>query len=756
MGDLTGQMMGRYRLAEMLGAGAMGEVYRAHDERLARDVAVKVLPKTFTADPERLKRFEREARAAGALNHVNVVTIHDVGSFEGQPFLVTELLSGETLRQRAGSGALGISEALDYLVQVAEGLAAAHEKGIVHRDLKPENLFVIEDGVVKILDFGLAKEIVPAPEGASIGEAPTASLGTAAGTVLGTVGYMAPEQVRGEPADKRSDVFAVGCVLYELVSGRRTFHSDTAVETMTAILKEEPPSLAELGVTADPELSRILGRCIAKQPEDRFESAAELTAALRDLQEERHSGLTQIDAEPERPSIAVLPFANLSADPEQEYFCDGMAEEVINALAHVEGLRVVARTSSFAFKGRNEDVRSIGAHLDVGTVLEGSVRRSGDRLRITAQLINVADGYHLWSERFERRLEDVFAIQDEISLAVVDSLRVTLLGREKEAVVRRYTENLEAYNLYLEGLHHWHKLTPEGFAHSIECYERVLELDPNFAPALVWMGVWYVSQSFWAAMPPLEGMAKARDFAERALAIDKDIADAHSLLGILKSFFERDRAAGEQSLRRSIELGPNNSFCHANLGVHLLTTGQFEEAAEEARIARRLDPLACTISSWTGFWLAYAGHIEEGVAQLQRTIELHPREWLPHHQLSEVYHLCAGQLEEAQFEAERAMEISGRLTVTVAQLAVLLYRLGRAEEAEALQQELRARSESTYVAPTFFAAIDLARGDVEAALGRIVEASECQDPWLVYTRVWLPGSSASDPRVDELLERLGV
>ena len=752
MSDLTGQKLGRYRIAEKLGAGAMGEVYRAHDERLARDVAVKVLPDIFTGDPDRLRRFEREARVTGALSHVNVLTVHDVGSFEGRPFLVTELLRGETLRQRVSGRALEISEALNYVVPVAEGLVAAHERGIVHRDLKPENLFVTDDGVVKILDFGLAKEIELGTEVASLDEAPTASMATAAGAVLGTVGYMAPEQVRGEPADERSDIFAVGCVLYELLTGRRAFRQDTAVETMTAILREEPQSLPELGVAANPELSHVICRCLEKRPDDRFASTVELVAALRNLQSKVDTDAT----EPSPPSIAVLPFANLSADQEQEYFCDGMAEEIINALVHVEGLRVVARTSSFAFKGQNEDIRSIGAQLDVSTVLEGSVRKAGDRLRITAQIISVADGYHLWSERFERRFEDVFAIQDEISLAVVDSLKVALLRCEKAAVVRRYTDNLEAYNLYLEGLHHWHKLTPEGFAHSIDCFERVIELDPAFAPALVWMGVWYLSQSFWAEMPPQASIVKAREYAERALAVDRNIADAHSLLGVVKSFFERDRAVGEQSLRRAVELGPNLGFCHANLAVHLVTMGEVEEVAEVARIAQSLDPLACTIGSWTGCWLAYAGHYEEGVAQLQRTIELHPREWMPHHQLSEVFHICGGELEAARVEAEQAVELSGGLPATVAPLAVLLYRLGRIDEADELHEELRSRSESTYVAPTFFATIHLARGDVEAALERLLEASDCQDGWLPFARLWLPALPVRDQRVDELLQRLGA
>jgi serine/threonine protein kinase/tetratricopeptide (TPR) repeat protein len=754
MDDLTGQRLGHYRVAEKLGAGGMGEVYRAHDDRLGRDIAIKVLPESVGADRGRLARFEREARTVGRLNHPNILTIHDVGSVGGRPYLVTELLGGHTLREHIDREPSDISRALSIAAQVAEGLAVAHAKGVVHRDIKPENLFITDHGVVKILDFGLAKVLETDDEVADSDLAATRSLETVAGTILGTVGYMAPEQVRAEPTDARTDIFALGCVLYELLSGRRAFRATTAADTMTEILRDEPQSLAELGIEAPSTLNRILGRCLAKDPSDRYRSATELAGALHEAAS--RPSRASVEAKETRPSVAVLPFVNLSADSEQEYFCDGMAEEIINALARAEGLRVVSRTSSFAFKGKSEDIRAIGTKLEVGTVLEGSVRRSGDRLRIIAQLVNVKDGYHLWSERFERRLEDVFAIQDEISLAVVDSLKITLLGGERRAIVRRHTRNLEAYNLYLEGLHHWHKLTPEGYERSLDCFDRLLELDPGFAPALVWKGIWCISQCFWADVRPAEGVPEARRNVERALAIEPETPEAHSLLGVVLTFFERNREAGEATLRRAVELGPNLSQCHSNLAIHLLTAGKIDEAISEARIALRLDPLSVTNNAWVGGWLAYAGRLEEGVEQLRRTIEMHPQEWLPHHQLSEVHTACTHELEAARIEAEQAVELSGGLSVPLQQLAGVLYRLGRVDEADRIRERLHRRAQESYVAPTFLAHIALASGDGEAALGYIEQAARSQDPWLGLTRLFLPSFTGVDPRVEELLDRLDV
>jgi serine/threonine protein kinase len=755
MTDLVGQHIGRYEILARLGAGGMGEVFRARDTDLDREVAVKVLPDEVAQDRDRLRRFEQEARATAAVDHPNILAIHEFGAHEGRPFIVTELLDGESLRQTVQAGPLPPSKAIDIGVQIAEGLAAAHERGIVHRDLKPDNIFIASAGRVKILDFGLAKLAEPREGADSPTDAMTASLGTTPGAVLGTVGYMAPEQVRGETADARSDLFALGCVVYEMASGRSPFRRDTKADTMSAILNEHPDELAASGAAVPTELDRIVARCLEKRPEQRFQTAHDLAFALRELQRSGRFAVQPEPASETRPSIAVLPFANLSADPEQEYFCDGMAEEIINALTRIEGLRVVARTSSFAFKDTTEDIRDIGSKLGVGKILEGSVRKAGDRLRITAQLINVDDGYHLWSERFDRQLEDVFAIQDDISLAIVDGLEVDLATGERDAVVKRYTDNLDAYNLYLKGIHHWNQLTPDSYRRSLECFQEAIELDPGFAPAHVGLGIWHISQCFWGELSPAEGVPKGLEAVHTALEIDDAIPDAHNVLGVVQAWFERDWVAGERSLRRAIELGPNVAWNHLNLAGYFIIRRRFEDVIPELRLAQRLDPLSVPNNAWAGAWLAFAGRYDEGVAELKKFIEMEPNQWLPHEQLSEVYLFCGSRTDEALAEAQEAFDLSGGVTAAVRQLAVACYLAGRTARGDELLNMLEARSHQTYVPPMYLAWIHLARGDLDAAVRLVDEALKHNDGWITFHRYFSP-PLPGDPRIDARLAEIGL
>jgi len=752
MHDLIGRTLGHYSIVEHIGEGGMGVVYRAHDERLDRDVAIKVLHESVAQDADRLARFEREAKAVAKLDHPNILAIHELGTHEGSPFIVTELLDGESLRVRIPAGGAAWQEAADIGAAVAEGLAAAHDKGIVHRDLKPENIFLTSDHRVKILDFGLARVREPVEE-----EGETATLtpaGTVPGTVMGTMGYMSPEQVRGEPADARSDIFALGCVLYEMLLGKAAFLRSSTAETTAAVLKEEPPPLAAPGVAVPGEIERIVRRCLEKSSQARFQSARDLAFALRQITRAEvpaaDSGKRRAADRDPRPSIAVLPFGNLSADPEQEYFCDGMAEEIINALAHVDGLRVVARTSSFVFKDKSQDIREIGDALDVQSLLEGSVRKAGDRLRITAQLIDVRDGSHLWSERFDRRLEDVFAIQDEIALAVVEKLEVKLLGGERASVVKCHTDNLEAHNAYLAGLFEWNKMSPEGFARCQELFRKAIDLDPEFAPAYTRLADSFTSVTWWSDQPPAAALARALPLVEKALALDPDLAHAHSVLGQWNSFFERDWAEGERSLRRAVELTPNDPLAQTYLALVLVMAGCGTEASERARMALRLDPYSPTNTVWAAVVLLFSDHADEGLSVIERQVTMTPHLWMPRYWLS-VGLALGGRFAESRVAAEKALDLADGSSLTLCNLAVICYRLGDRQSGNVLFDRLQQRAKAGYVAPMFLTWVHLARGEPEAALRCAGEALTAKDPWVRAHRLFCPAIVPADPLVDDFL-----
>jgi len=754
---VAGTRLGPYEIVAPLGAGGMGEVYRARDTRLGREVAIKLVRAEVAGDAERGKRFEKEARAVASLSHPNILALYDVGSHDSQPYLVTELLEGQTLAERIKAGGLTVGKAVELATQIARGLAAAHERGIVHRDLKPGNVFVTKDGVVKILDFGLARLTLVEGGGWDRETGPTETGLTGAGSILGTVGYMAPEQVRGLPCDHRADIFALGCVLYEMVSGKSPFHRETAADTASAILKEDPQPLALSVPAAPPSLDRLVQHCLEKRPEDRFASARDLAFALGQLLPVPAVGRAAPAgragaAGDHRPGIAVLPFANLSADPEQEYFCDGMAEEILNALAHIRGLRVVARTSSFAFKGRAEDVREIGAQLDVAALLEGSVRRAGNRLRITAQLVKVADGSHLWSERYDRRLEDVFAIQEEIALAIVEKLRVHLLEPERDAIERRHTENLEAHSAYLRGQYYWNSFTPDGFARSRTSFEEAIGIDPNFAPALAGLGMWYVSQAFWADFPAEEAWLKSSAVTERALSSDPNYWMAHTVRGNLLAFFERRWDEAEESLRRGVLYGPSQAQAHFNLGALLFARRRWDEVVEEARVAIRLDPLSPPNCAWNAAWLNVAGCKDEAAAELAKIVMIDPTHWLPHFGLA-MSAAGSARLDEALSGSEKAVELSGGASMAVTLLACVCQALGDERRAGELERELLDRAHRGYVAPTPLAWVADSRRDVEAAVRWLERAAAGRDPMFCFYRTMPATLLSGDRKIEAVLAR---
>ncbi len=536
----------------------MGVVYKAEDVRLGRHVALKFLPEKLAQDPQALERFRREAKAASALDHPNICAIHDVGEHEGQPYIVMQYFEGQTLRDHIESKSLETDELLDLGSQIADALDIAHSRGIVHRDIKPANIFITERGQAKILDFGLAKSITSA---AADSDGITQDL-TQSGTLLGTVDYMSPEQAIGKPLDHRTDLFSFGITLYEMATGQHPFRGGSSTDTLNSIINKSPNPVSRYIQTSSDELGRIIEKALAKSPDDRYQTAKGLNADLRQLKRQLESGgaASVSVTETEGRSIAVLPFVDMSRDKEEEYFCDGLAEELINALTKLEDLRVVARTSAFSFKDKGLDVSEIGRKLKVKTVLEGSLRKAGNRLRITAQLISVADGYHLWSERYDREMEDIFDIQDDITLKIVDALRIRLVGDQNQALPKRGTENLEAYRLYLKGRHQLLKLTSEGIRKGMAHFDEVLALEPDYALARVGLGMSNTILGVWGWEPALKVMPKAKSEVLKAISIDDSIVDGHWLLGLISEYYGWDWEAAERAFRRAIDLNPKEAL----------------------------------------------------------------------------------------------------------------------------------------------------------------------------------------------------
>ena len=677
MGLAPGAVLGPYVVVAPLGAGGMGEVYRARDERLGREVAIKVLPDSVAADPERLRRFENEARAAAALSHPNVLAVYDV-NVSATPCVVFELLEGETLRSRLGAGDLSPAQAMDLACQVGRGLAAAHDKGIVHRDLKPDNVFLTRDGQAKILDFGLARVTEPLA-GDALSAARTRDA-TEPGAQIGTRAYMSPEQVRGQTADHRSDIFALGILLYEMLSGQRAFHRPSPAETSAAILRDDPPPFPPARPLA-PALERLLHRCLSKRPDDRFHSARDLVFALEAV----GTAPAHAAAAAPRPSVAVLQFADLSPQRDQEYFCDGLAEEVILALSRVRGLQVASRTSSFQFRASGLDVRAIAERLGVGTILEGGVRRADDRLRVTVQLVDARDGYQLWSDRFDRRLQDVFAIQEEIADRVARALRAVLTEADRDALQARRSSSLEAWELYLKARRTLTELRTAELRFAIPLLERALELDPDFALAHAALAEASYELHAWMGGRAAD-MQRAETAAQRALELAPELAESQVAAGAALSTARRyDEAAAR--FEEAIRIDPQLWQAYWLYARTRFVEGRLDDAERLWKQAMEVRPLDYQVPLLVAMIYRARGRAAELEEVQTRGIELARRHLADHPDDVRAMYLCAGALvdrgrvEEGLQLLDRCLAISNAEPAALYNAACLYTRIGQHEHA---------------------------------------------------------------------------
>ena len=636
----AGTKLGPYEILAPIGAGGMGEVWKARDTRLDRIVAIKQLRGQHSA------RFQQEARAVAALNHPNICTLYDVGP----DYLVMEYIEGAPLR-----GPLPLEQALRFAAQIAGALSVAHSKGILHRDLKPENVLVTSAGV-KLLDFGLAKLMTDSDPGVTK---------TTEGAVLGTAAYMSPEQAQGRPLDERSDVFSFGAVVYEMLSGARAFGGASTLDTLNSVVRDDPAPLQS-------PASDIVKRCLAKQPAQRFQSIAEVRAALESISTK--------PAE-QQPSIAVLPFANMSRDGDDEYFSDGLAEEIINALTQIAGLKVIARTSAFAFKGKNEDVRRIAEALGVTNILEGSVRRAGSRLRVTAQLIHAADGTHLWSQRYDSELTNVFAMQDEIAAAITRALQVKLTGKPATA---RHEPKLPAYEAFLKGRHQYFKTSPDSFERGEEYFQQAIALDPQMADPHSALGRLYFTLGFFGLRPPSEMVPLARAEAHKALELLPFEPIAHAVLGAIAALHDYDWKVVEKHFKLAQASGAFPPEVHDLYALYyLLPLGRFDQALHERAKAIANDPLNAAWRARQALTLLWAEKHEPAIVEARMALELGEGNYVPHYVIALSY-FFQGKLAEAREPAEETFRIAPWTTGTVGFLAGLLAKAGDKDRAEKL------------------------------------------------------------------------
>ncbi|HXM49262.1 MAG TPA: protein kinase [Pyrinomonadaceae bacterium] len=833
----TNSTLSHYRIVSRIGAGGMGEVYLAEDSRLHRKVALKILPVEMAANHDRMRRFKQEATAAAALNHPNIAHIYEIGESGGTNFIAMEFVEGMTLREKIHSEKTELRKLLRYLQHTAEGLAKAHAAGIVHRDLKPDNIMITRDGHAKILDFGLAKLVEPqltnAGAGENLGDAATAIMQqhSTPGMIMGTVGYMSPEQAQGKTSeiDQRSDIFSFGCILFEAATKHKPFEGDSIVESLHSLIHEPTPQIKDLNPSAPSDLQRIIRRCLAKDPEERYQTIKDVAIELKELRRELETGSTDPDSTVPSPissamplstnsgsmnsltsagsglptvssaeyvvqrlkrhklgfaialailigavtlfaylldarnndraidSIAVLPFQNKSSGADTEYLSDGLAESLIYRLSQLPNLKVSPTSSVMRYKGKETDVKTIASELGVSAVMTGRIAQRGDSLTISVELVDVRNNKLLWGEQYDRKMSDLLATQREIASTIAEKLQVRLSGGDDKGITKRYTNDNEAYQLYLKGRFYWNKRTGEGIRKAIELLTAATEKDPNFALAYAALADSYVISSNYTGARPAETMPQAKAYAKKSIELDGTLAEPHAALAMVTWNFEWDKNGAEREYKKAIELNPNYPTAHHWYSRFLRAVGRQDEAFSEIKRAAELDPLSLIFLNNIAEIYLDRGDLNASFNTCRRMNELDPGFWSAHSVLGIIL-VKQGRFTEAKAEALKAVELSNRSSGSLALLGYVIARSGRRDEAQSVITELEKKFAEKKADARDLAIVYAGLNDKDKAFEWLEKAYQYRSFQLGNLRLepLLIEALSGDPRWADLFRRIGL